>query len=201
MRAQTARCACIIPCRKTTTELGVPPRTGGRSRNVSGSPLGSSAWRSTKPDRAAACAARERIAASASADDDNARRVDAGNRTRYHGRIRVFLAHTCALAQCSRSRELRKSTIQARDLYRAGWATCSWVFWAKRSPQTSGIWCNLHYKLLIRMSNVASCVRAWRRRFLSLLIPVLGCGASQVTASDSIAGGVAVWDSVCRHKL
>jgi hypothetical protein len=37
--------------------------------------------------------------------------------------------------------------------------------------------------------------------FLSLLVHVLGCGASQVTASDSIAGGLAVWDSVCRHKL
>jgi hypothetical protein len=95
LRAHSARCACIIPCRKTTTELGVPPPTGGRSRNVSGSPLGRSAWRSTKPDRAAACAARERIAASASADDDNARRVDAGNRTRNHG-LRIRRWHnTC----------------------------------------------------------------------------------------------------------
>ena len=146
LRAHSARCACIIPCRKTTTELGVPPPTGGRSRNVSGSPLGRSAWRSTKPDRAAACAARERIAASASADDDNARRVDAGNRTRNHG-LRIRRWHNTY--KNTKSYKTRANCLQHWrhvHLYRAGWATCSSVSWARRSLQTSGIWCNLYCK-------------------------------------------------------
>ena len=78
----TARARAHIPWRNTTTEAGVPPLTGGRSRNVSGSPLGSCASRSTKPDRAAACAARERMAASASAADDDAHRADTCARAR-----------------------------------------------------------------------------------------------------------------------